>query len=270
MKIQLAQISSQDGVTAPNLQKVLSIIAQAPDDTDLIVFPETCLMGFPSAEEVKQVAETEDGPTLAAVKAAVKAKNISVALGFAEIDNGKFYNTTVLVSPEGIALKYRKTHLWATDVGVFEPGNQMVTGLWKGLRVGILICFDIEFPETARALAMQGADLLIVTNGNMDPYGPVHRALITARAMENQVFAVMVNRCGTGCGLTFAGDSAVVNPFGEVLTALGREEEIRSFEIDLDDLQKSRADYRYTQLRRIPLTGELQSSEQGQTAFVFS
>jgi len=95
-------------------------------------------------------------------------------------------------------MAYRKTHLWASDKGVFHPGNRMMTCEWNGLRVGILICYDIEFPETARALATLGADLLIVTNGNMDPYGMVHRNAIIARAMENQVFAVMVNRCGKG------------------------------------------------------------------------
>lgn len=270
MNIQLAQISSEDGVTQPNLAKVLSIIESAAAETDLIVFPETCLMGFPTAEQVASVAETEDGPTLAAVQAAINKKQISVALGFAEVEDGHFYNTTVLMSPEGIHLKYRKTHLWASDIGVFEPGNQLVTGMWKGIRVGILICFDIEFPETARALAAQGAELLLVTNGNMDPYGPVHRSLITARAMENQIFAVMVNRCGTGGDLVFAGESAVVNPFGEVITALGREESFAQVSLDMSFVEKSRSDYQYLALRRIQQVGTLVEGNEGQRAFVIS
>lgn len=266
MKIQLAQIPAEDGVTAPNLQRVLAAIQNAAADTDLIVFPETCLMGFPTAQEVHGVAEPEDGPTLSAVKQAVKARGISVAVGFAEADAGQCFNTTVLIGPEGTVLKYRKTHLWGTDVGVFAPGDQLGTALWNGVRVGILICFDIEFPETARALAAQGAELLIVTNGNMDPYGPVHHSLMIARALENQVFAVMSNRCGSGGGLVFAGESMVVAPNGQVLAALGRDEASLSVEIDLQQVPRSRSDYTYLQLRRLPLTGQVLDTGGTQTA----
>lgn len=126
--------------------------------------------------------------------------------------------------------------------------------MWNGIRVGILICFDIEFPETARALATLGADLLIVTNGNMDPYGPVHAKCIAARALENQVFAVMTNRCGTGAGgLTFPGLSALVDPFGENVVLAGAEEGMYKGKINWDLLPESRRDYRYTAQRRVPL-----------------
>jgi (R)-amidase len=90
-------------------------------------------------------------------------------------NGGIFYNTSVLVTPDGIALRYRKTHLWPSERGLFQPGDRYVTALWKGVRVGILICYDIEHPESARALGQLGAELILVTNGNMDPYGPVHR-----------------------------------------------------------------------------------------------
>ena len=268
MKVQLAQISCHDGVTLPNLARVLSVINNASHDTDLIVFPETCLMGFPTIDEVRQVAESVHGPSITAVKEAVAAKGISVAVGFVETENGKCFNTTVLISPNGVELTYRKTHLWSSDIGVFERGDQLATVMWNGIRVGILICFDIEFPESARSLAIQGAELLIVTNGNMDPYGPVHRTLITARAMENQVFAVMANRCGSGAGLVFAGESAVISPSGEVLGSLGRDEGMLVVDIDLTQIKKSRAEYTYLAKRQIPLVGEVVSlqEKQNQTA----
>jgi (R)-amidase len=266
MKIQLAQIPSDDGVTAPNLERVLSIINSADPQTDLIVFPETCLMGFPAAEEVARVAEPVDGPALSTVLQAVKSRSISVVLGFAEIEAGKFYNSTVLLSPEGVVLKYQKTHLWATDVGTFEPGKQFATAVWNGVRVGILICFDIEFPENARALAAQGAELLLVTNANMDPFGPVHRALIVARAIENQVFVAMANRCGAGDDLVFAGESMVVSPFGRIVGSLGREESTLVAEVDLAEVQKSRTEYSYLKQRRLALTGQIVSHSGTQTA----
>jgi len=126
-----------------------------------------------------------------------------------------------------------------------------------------LICYDIEFPETARALATLGADLLIVTNGNMDPYGMVHRNAIIARAMENQVFAVMVNRCGEGDGLTFAGGSCMVDPFGNVLVECGREPVQLAIDIDLSQLATSRSQYRYLSDRRMTLSGEIHELPNG-------
>jgi (R)-amidase len=176
----------------------------------------------------------------------------------AENDAGRFYNTTLLITPEGIALRYRKTHLWASDRGVFVAGDRYATCLWNGLRVGMLICYDIEFPESARALAQLGAELIIVTNGNMDPYGPTHRTAIMARAQENQVFAVMVNRVGEGDdGLVFAGGSALVDPFGTLLTEAGREQCQFSAELDLTRLQAARRDYQYLNDQRLRLPGEV-------------
>jgi (R)-amidase len=258
MKVEFAQMTGQDNGTRHNLERALSAIAACADDTALIVFPETHLMGFPSSETVAQVSEPLDGPTVQAVLQAARVRNVSVVIGMAESDDGRFYNTTLLITPQGIALRYRKTHLWASDRGVFTPGDRYATCLWNGVRVGLLICYDIEFPESARALAQLGAELIIVTNGNMDPYGPTHRTAIMARAQENQAFALMVNRVGEGDGgLVFAGGSALVDPFGTLLQEAGREECRFSAELDLGQLQAARRDYRYLDDQRLRLPGDV-------------
>ncbi|WP_028633973.1 MULTISPECIES: carbon-nitrogen hydrolase family protein [Pseudomonas] len=258
MKVELIQLAGSDGDTAYNLQRTVEAINSCGADTDLIVFPETQLMGFPSAENITRIAEPLDGPSLVAVQQAAKARNVGVVVGTAEAgDDGKFYNTTVLITPEGVALSYRKTHLWSSDCGVFTPGDRFATAVFKGVRVGLLICFDIEFPETARALGQLGAELIIVTNGNMDPYGATHKAAITARAMENQAFAVMVNRVGEGDGgLLFAGGSAAVDPYGQLLCEAGRSECRMTVNLDLSELQLSRRHYTYVAQRRIQLPGK--------------
>lgn len=258
MKVELAQLAGRDNDTAYNLERTLAAIAGCAADTQLIMFPEGHLMGFPSAESVAEVAEALDGPSISAVLAAARQRNIAVAIGMAENDNGRFYNTTLLITPEGIALKYRKTHLWASDRGVYEAGDRYATCLWNGVRVGLLICYDIEFPESARALAQLGAELLIVTNGNMDPYGPTHRTAIMARAQENQAFALMVNRVEAGDGgLLFAGGSALVDPLGTLLFEAGREEGQFAVELDLNQLTAARQDYRYLDDQRLKLPGEV-------------
>lgn len=257
MKVELVQLAGRDGDTAYNLERTLAAIAACAPDTDLVVFPETQLTGFPTVENVAALAEPLDGPSVRAVQRAARERNVAVVVGVAEKDAGTFYNTTLLITPEGIALRYRKTHLWASDRGIFTPGDRYATALWKGVRVGILICFDIEFPESARALGQLGTELILVTNGNMDPYGPTHRTAIMARAQENQAFAVMVNRVGEGDGgLVFAGGSAVVDPVGQLLCEAGRDECRQIVELDLERLKTARSDYRYLDERRLQLPGE--------------
>jgi (R)-amidase len=257
MQAELAQLALVDGDVAHNTRKVIETIGRADvaGGTKLIVFPEATLSGFPTRENVADVAQSLDSPALTSVRDAARRAGVSVAVGLAEREGARFYNTTVLVDDKGeIALRYRKTHLWASDVGVFTPGDRFETCLWNGLTVGLLICYDIEFPETARAVAALDADLLVVTNGNMDPFGPVHRRAITARAMENQMFALMVNRCGTGDdNLTFPGESALVDPFGEIVAAAGAQETLLGVDIDFKRLEASREHYRYLNDARVPL-----------------
>jgi (R)-amidase len=257
MQAELAQLALVDGDVAHNTRKVIETIGRADvaGGTKLIVFPEATLSGFPTRENVADVAQSLDSPALTSVRDAARRAGVSVAVGLAEREGARFYNTTVLVDDKGeIALRYRKTHLWASDVGVFTPGDRFETCLWNGLTVGLLICYDIEFPETARAVAALDADLLIVTNGNMDPFGPVHRRAITARAMENQMFALMVNRCGSGDdNLTFPGESALVDPFGEIVAAAGAQETLLGVDIDFKRLEASREHYRYLNDARVPL-----------------
>ncbi|MBN3753487.1 carbon-nitrogen hydrolase family protein [Paraburkholderia sp. Tr-20389] len=257
MQVELAQLALLDSDVAHNTRKVIEAIERVDTagGTKLIVFPETTLSGFPTRDNVADIAQTLDGAALSAVRDAARQKGVAVAVGLAERDGNRFYNTTVLVDERGeIALRYRKTHLWASDVGVFTPGDRFETCMWNGLTVGLLICYDIEFPESARAVAALDADLLIVTNGNMDPFGPVHRRAIQARAMENQMFALMVNRCGSGDdNLTFPGLSALVDPFGETVLELGVDETVTKANIDLKRLEASREHYNYLHDARVPL-----------------
>lgn len=265
MQLELAQIPIVDGIVAPNLTRTLKAIGQRRAGTDLMVFPEATLTGFPTRENVRDVAETLSGPSLSAVRDAARHANMAVAVGLAERDGERFYNTTVLVDERGeIALRYRKTHLWATDVGVFTPGERFEVCEFKGMTVGLLICYDIEFPEGARALGMLGAEMLVVTNGNMDPFGPVHRRAIVARAMENQMFAALVNRTGDGDdNLTFPGESALISPFGDVLAELKNEDAVLPVTADRALLAQSREHYSYLHDARVALNLADENDAQG-------
>ena len=111
MKIELVQLAGRDGDTAYNVERTLKAIASCADDTDLLVFPETQLMGFSDAEQLARVAEPLGGPSVQAIQRAVRERNVSVVVGMAENAAGTFYHTSVLVTPEGIGVGDRKAHL---------------------------------------------------------------------------------------------------------------------------------------------------------------
>jgi (R)-amidase len=257
MKIEIVQLAGRDGDTAYNLNRTLQAIATRAADTDIVMFPEAQLTGFLDVEELAALAEPLDGPSVRAIKDAAREHDVAVVAGLIEHDRGQFYNTTVFVTPEGVALSYRKTHLWVSEHGVVLPGDRYAMVEWRGVRLGLLICYDVEFAESARALVELGADLLLVTNGNMEPFGHVHRTAIMARAQENQVFAVMANRVGEGRGdLTFAGGSAAVDPFGRMLFEAGREESRHAVVLDFAQIAAARVLYNYRADQRLPFPGE--------------
>lgn len=255
MRIELVQRSCMDCNIEANLTSALTAIHSATPQTDLLIFPELYLSGFPTQETIAVVARPLDSALVHTLIRACNERQLSIAIGFAEASEGQYFNTTALLTPDGVAMTYRKTHLWASDSPTFTAGDRFLTCMWQGLRIGILICYDIEFPETAWTLASLDADVLLVTNGNMDPYGYVHRQAILARAMENQVFAVMVNRCGTGDGLTFAGGSCVVDPLGRMVVECGRQPQQIAVDLDISLLQTARRDYHYLAERRVAFQG---------------
>ena len=266
MQIELAQMAIVDWDTAHNLNTILSMIERVDVDggTQLVTFPETALTGFPSKKNVSIITESVNGPSITTIREAARKKGVAVMVGFPENADGVFHNANVLIDKDGeIILHYRKTHSWASDVGVFTPGDRFVVTEWNGIKVGLLICFDIEFPETARAIASMGADLILVSNGNMAPYGPVHDRAIRARAMENQIFAAMTNRVGAGYKLTFPGESAVIDPFGERVAYAGNAEGLTKAVLDFAKIAESRVDYSYLRQARVPQM--LTRADQGRT-----
>ncbi|WP_175971778.1 carbon-nitrogen hydrolase family protein [Burkholderia sp. BCC0322] len=257
LKLDIVQLAGRDGDTHYNLQRTLEAIATCAPGTDIVMFPEAQLTGFLDPSNLAECAEPLDGPSVGAVIAAARARDVAVVVGLIENDGGRFYNTTVFVTPDGIALRYRKTHLWVSERGVVLPGDRYATIEWRGTRIGLLICYDNEFPETGRALAALGAELILITDGNMEPYRPVHRTSATARAMENQVFAVVANRVGGSThDVVFAGGSLAADPFGNLIFEAGHTESRHAVELDFDQLAASRAVYDYRRDQRLHIAGE--------------
>jgi predicted amidohydrolase len=117
----------------------------------------------------------------------------------------------------------RKTHLFGDEREVFRTGDALTPVTLCGARVGVVNCFEIEFPEVGRTLALRGAELLVAGSANMHPYELDHRTAVTARALENRVPVAYANRVGSESGHDFCGSSRIVAPDGTTLAELDTE-----------------------------------------------
>lgn len=229
MKIGILQTHPQFGCVAENVEKALAQIASKK--ADLWILPELFNTGyqFISKKEVVTLSEpVPTGPTTQSlIKAAAKYRTTIVA-GLAEREGKRCYNSAVLVGPKGYIATYRKLHLFYEENRWFTPGNQpfkIYPVRYKSERggtmkcnIGIMICFDWIFPESARSLSLLGADVICHPSNLVLPHCP--QAMIT-RSLENRVFSATANRVGTEARheekLRFIGESQVVSPKGEIL-----------------------------------------------------
>ena len=220
MKVGFLQTSPVFGKKEENIDTALAKIN--PLDADLVVLPELFSTGyqFTSKEETLALAEiVPDGQTTRVLINLSKEKDLYIVAGLSERENGRCYNSAVLVGPHGFIGCYRKLHLFYNEKKWFEPGNVELNVYDIGLaKIGIMICFDWFFPEVARNLALKGADIICHPANLVLPYCP--QAMIT-RCLENRVFAITANRIGTEKRseerLTFIGTSQIAGTKGEVL-----------------------------------------------------
>ena len=196
---------------------------------DLLITPEMALTGYHRDPEwLRTVAQPADGPWASAVGAIARRHGLAVVYGYPEAapDGQRPYNAAQGVGPDGAPLaNYRKTHLFgAVDEARFTPGPQPpATFVYRGWRLGLLICYDVEFPEAVRLLALQGADAVLVPTANMPAFDEVQQLLVPARACENHLYVAYANACGHEAGLAYGGLSTVAGPRGKVLAQAGRD-----------------------------------------------
>lgn len=219
----------------------------------LLVTSELYLTGYALGERLPRLAEAADGPSARSVARIAAEHGVAVAYGYPERAGGALYNSVQLIGPDGTRLaNYRKTHLYgAFETAHFTPGDELVVqaGL-DGLRLGLLICYDVEFPEAVRAHALAGTELLLVPTALMSPYEFVARTVVPARAWESQLYIAYANRLGREGEFTFAGLSCMASPDGTVPARAGTGEELIVADADPLHLAGSRAGNPYLTDRR--------------------
>jgi predicted amidohydrolase len=181
-------------------------------------------------------------------------------IGFPETDPGRdaLYDSVSLISNDGrVVACYRKIHLFGEEHRYFAPGDQLTVVPLGDCSAGAMICFDVEFPEVARILALRGAQVLIVSSANMKPFETHQKAYLQTRALENHAFVALVNRVGSEEDVEFFGGSGVCDPFGRFLCHAGDGEQLLFADIDLSLIEQSQAPLSYLSNRRPELYGPL-------------
>ena len=239
IKVGFLQTQPEFGAVEENLNNVKSLWGE--HKANLLVLPELFNTGyqFQSLAEARNLSESiPDGPTTQFLMDWARESGMTLVAGLAEREGKTLYNSAVIVGPQGFIGKFRKAHIFDSENNFFEPGNIPFTVFDAGFaKVGIMICFDWRFPETARTLALQGADIIAHPSNLVLPHCP--QAMIT-RCLENRVYAVTSDRVGTekrvaGDPLKFIGQSQVVDPDGTVLVRASEDrEEAQVVEIDLE------------------------------------
>ncbi|WP_432073918.1 carbon-nitrogen hydrolase family protein [Streptomyces wuyuanensis] len=265
LRTALLQSSGTPGDIAKNLETLDSHAARAAAaGAGLLVAPEMYLTGYAIGDDVRRLAETADGACAGAVAAIAARHGIAVVYGYPERGTGdraeRVYNATQLIGADGTRLaNYRKTHLFGCfEKEWFTPGDEtVVQAELGGLRIGLLICYDVEFPENVRAHALAGTDLLAVPTALMNPFQFVAEKLLPVRAFESQMYVAYANRTGPEGEFDFAGLSCLAGPDGIVRARAGHGEDLVIGDADPGLLAASRADNPYLRDRRPGLYGPL-------------
>jgi 5-aminopentanamidase len=263
MQIAIYQCESEPTEVERNLGRLTRVVEHASAaGADLLICPEMYLTGYNiGTDAARRLAEPRDGPSAHAVAEMAGENGIAIVYGYPErgIEDAIF-NSAQLFGANGSSLaNYRKTHLFGDlDKSMFSASDadSAVVEL-GGWRVGFLICYDVEFPENARKLALRGADLIVAPTANMVPFEVVNTIIVPARAYENQVYLAYANYCGSEGGIAYCGLSCVAAPDGSAAARAGAGEELIVCELDHGLLTASRQATTYLADRRPQLYAAL-------------
>jgi predicted amidohydrolase len=250
VNVALAQISCKVGDKKHNINTMKKNIKQAKEKgANLVIFPELSLTGYLSRDLVYELAEPIPGPSIHSLEEIAKKENMHIVFGMPEQSekaHAVLYNTAVLLGPNGMIGKYRKTHL--PTHSVFEEKRYFRLGYEAPVfeteigKMGLTICYDIFFPEICRLLRLKGAQFIICISASPAGRSRFFEVFTAARALENTVFLAYVNLVGVENGLQFWGGSRIIAPDGSILAkAKYDEEDLVTGTIDYTDLERAEA-----------------------------
>ncbi|MEO0130707.1 MAG: nitrilase-related carbon-nitrogen hydrolase [candidate division WOR-3 bacterium] len=221
------------------VEKIFDGLKKEDKSLKIIALPELFSTGylFLDKKEISKLSEKVEGETYYFLRDLAENYNSIVAGGLLEKENNNFYNSALIVAPDGSYLLYRKIHLFKDEKDLFEKGDLKLNVFnYNNLKIGVLICFDYFFPEAARTLAIKGAEIICHPANLILPYAPL---ITQVRALENRIFWILANRIGIekrgDKELKFLGKSQIISPKGEILIKAEDEETLKLVEVNINE-----------------------------------
>jgi len=244
LKVAVIQMDVALGEPDTNLIKMEKMVREAArSKPNVVVLPETWNTGYFPMNITEQAELSGKNAIEIMSKLASDLQIYLVGGSISEIDNGQVVNTTKVFNRQGQNIaSYQKIHLFSPgeENKFYTEGNKIATFDIEGHICGVIICYDLRFPELIRRLALEGVELLFVPAEWPHPRLDHWRTLLKARAIENQIYVVGCNGVGLGNGVKFCGHSSVISPWGEILKEAEEEEEIFIVELDTDIINEVR------------------------------
>ncbi len=210
---------------------------------DLLLLPELFQSGYNIGGSIPQRAEAADGPFFSAAASLAKRHATAITYGYVEAAEGSLFNSAICIDASGTAVGHHRKLVLPPgfEADHFSPGSGYSTFSVGSFTVAILICYDAEFPEAVRSVALMGAELVLVPTALGAQWGVVSTAVMPSRAFENGVFICYSDACGDENGMTHFGGSCIVGPFGNELARAGADPAILRAELRLSDVSAAQA-----------------------------
>jgi predicted amidohydrolase len=241
LRVALAQCPLRWEDASGNRTDFAALLAPLVGKVDLVVLPEMFTTGF--TMQPAALAEPPEGDTAQWLRGQARALDAAITGSVVCVEGGRHYNRLLWCTPDGATRHYDKRHLFrmAGEHERYTPGSDGLVVSWRGARIAPLVCYDLRFPVFSRRRPGYDYDVLVYVANWPAPRREAWRALLVARAIENQCYVIGVNRIGTdGKGLEYSGDSLVADPRGRLLADPGAEPGLAFATLDLAALRDFR------------------------------
>jgi len=253
LAMRVAVYQSDTAGMAPTERLASLSEATASADARLLLCPEMFMSGYAVPHLYAQYAEARDGAFAKGVAEIAKSTGTAIAYGYPEAADGVIYNAAQCIDADGTTIAHHRKLVIppGLEIGCFADGDGLTLFELDGIRFGILICYDVEFPEATRATAMAGAQVILAPTALASQWGVVAHCMIPTRSFENGVYLLYANHAGTEGEVSYLGASCIIGPDGKELARAGSDAQIITADVDLARVEAAQA--------RLPYHRDLES-----------